>query len=77
LSLQDCQDCLRLWQNYIRATGEYLALKTEQKVAILNDDLETAVLLLSQVQAAERVRQQAWEEAETHEFTRHYFKKAA
>ena len=77
MSIHDCQDCLRLWQSYIKATGEYLALKTEQKVAVLNDDIETATLLLTQVQSAERVRQQTWEEAETHELARHHFKEVA
>ena len=77
MSIHDCRDCLRLWQKYIKATGECLALKTEQRVAILNNDFETAMLLLSQVQAAEQVRQQAWEEAESHELGRHRFSEAA
>lgn len=71
MSIHDCSDCLRLWQTYLKAVVEYRALKTEQRLALANDDFETAMLLVPQIQAAEQVRQKAKEDADSHQLIRH------
>jgi hypothetical protein len=77
LSLHDCSDCLRLWQIYLAAAVAHKALRDEQKLALLNDDFETAMLLVPQVQAAEQARQKAREDADGHQLIRHRSSKAA
>ena len=77
MSLHDCSDCVRLWQIYVTASLGYTALKTEQGIALANDDFETAILLVPQIQAAEQARQEAKEYAQSHQLTRHRSSKAA
>jgi hypothetical protein len=77
LSLHDCSDCLRLAQIYVTASLGYMALKTEQGIALANDDFETAILLVPQIHAAEQARQKAKEDADSHQLTRHRSSKAA
>jgi hypothetical protein len=52
-------------------------LKTEQRIVLLNDDFETAILLVPQVQAAEEARQKAKEDAEDHQLIRHRLSEVA
>ena len=56
---------------------QYRALKTEQKLALANDDFETAILLVPQIQVAEQAREEAKEDAEGHQLTRHRLSEAA
>ena len=77
LSLHDCSDCLRLWQVYLKAAVQHQALRTEQKLALVNDDFETAILLVPQIQAAEQARQKAKEDADDHQLIRHRKAEAA
>lgn len=77
MSIHDCPDCLRLWQTYLTATVQHRALRTEQKLALTNDDFETAILLVPQIQVAEQAREKAKEDAEAHHLTRHRLSEAA
>ena len=76
MSIHDCSDCLRLWQTHLAAVAQYRALKTEQRLALANDDFETVILLVPQIQAAEHARQKAKEDADDHQLIRHRLSEA-
>ena len=77
MSIHDCPDCLRFWQTYLTAAVQCRALKSEQKLALANDDFETAILLVPQIQAAEQAQERAKEQADDHQLIRHRLLNAA
>lgn len=66
----DCQDCVKLWRNYSRATSAHVELLNEQGIAAAND-LERFRDLEPQVEAASRRRDSDRAAVKRHQETVH------
>ena len=71
MSIRDCQDCLTLWQEYLRAAARCIDLKTKQGAAAATGDVALFKKLDIQIDLAEEASQEAKRQAQLHQRTLH------
>ena len=71
MSLSDCQECLPLWQAYLRATETCMDLRKRQESAVASGDIESFWKLDADLDIADRVRDKTKRKAVEHQQTRH------
>jgi hypothetical protein len=71
MSIRDCQDCLTLWQEYLRAAARCIDLKTKQGAAAATGDVALFKKLDLQIDLAEESARRAKQWAHQHQRTQH------
>ncbi len=68
---RECNDCVRLWQEYAQATYRHIELSGKERIAHLQGDRETESRLRAEAAAAEKAREQARQAIREHEAVAH------
>jgi hypothetical protein len=71
MSIRDCQECLTLWQAYLKAAARCIDLRMQQGVAAASDDITSFKELDRQLDTAEEASRRAKRRAAEHQHTEH------